>query len=160
MAGRKAYNHDVPAERPLPGDAYECLQLWAAVMEQAWVDLKHDNPAIRHSAREWFKSKRMDVCSFRWICSLLDLDVWRILARVKAVPDVELEPAELRAKMEAGARLKQWRKQHGWTQKDLAVMLGYAGNTYIAELERGCPGIQAALERMKKLGLEHDITLH
>ena len=48
--------------------------LWAAVLEQAILDLNEPEYSIRHSALQWIKSRDEHFSSFVFCCLLLDLD--------------------------------------------------------------------------------------
>lgn len=156
--GRRAYNHDVPVERQKAGDMYECMQLWAAVMQRAWDDLREDHRLMRESARAWFHSELTGVCSFRWICSVLDIDPDRVLCKVDAMPDQELSP-EGTARIAAGARLRAWREESGIRQKQFADLLGLSQAHY-SDYERGRYGIARILSKMTERGIAHNITIH
>ena len=155
---RNPVNHNVPRERQTIGDMHECLELWAAVGQQAWDDLRHEKETIRASAREWFYSSRTDRCSYLWICSLLDIDPARIRAAVALVEEPKPSPGEI-ARIAAGARLRQWREQQGIRQSVLARRLGMS-QSHFAEYERGRYPLKRLLHKMTEIGIAHNITLH
>ncbi len=47
-------------------------ELWRSVLELAIRDLS--NLDEKRSAIGWFRSRRMDVVSFEWVCLVLDLE--------------------------------------------------------------------------------------
>ena len=50
-------------------------KLWAAVLEQAVEDArKHTGSVAMEQAHMWFRSDNVEVGSFLWICSFLDLE--------------------------------------------------------------------------------------
>lgn len=65
------------------------LALLGAIMEQAFLDLKHHNSLIRNQAISFFKSpSSRDVEKrkyFQWLCSMLNLDPQSIEKRVESV---------------------------------------------------------------------------
>jgi hypothetical protein len=75
--------------------------LWCAVIIEAIRDLGDKHLSIRAAAKHWILSDVMEIGSFAWICSHLDLDETKIrnmsltrhgrklLLKNKAKPEVE-----------------------------------------------------------------------
>jgi DNA-binding XRE family transcriptional regulator len=156
--GTPSVNRDIPGDPP-EDYHYPCRQIWAAVLQRAIDDLEDQDERIRDSARAWFHADRRGIGSLHWICKALDLDPGRVRSQVERMkgPKISLVDAD---RTEAARKFKQWRLDHGFTQKDMAAMLGYANNSAIAELERGRYDLRRALAKMTELGLEHNITIH
>ena len=115
-------------------DAIGSLHLWAAVLLQAMHDAQGHVKAlegadhsryyfnrrtlITNQARDWFRSDRMDVGSFSWICGLFGLDPDAVRAAV--LEGIRPEVPALRPAL----TIRHWRKEKGLTQKAMADKLG------------------------------------
>lgn len=64
-------------EDAVKDEEQQCRDLWASALHQAIEDLydtTKDSERIRGKAKAWLLSKRGDVCSFKWVCDILDMD--------------------------------------------------------------------------------------
>lgn len=83
----------------IPDELARPRDLWAAVMHGAVSDLLGKdtttkgrtrnviNTELSLSARRWFDSDDCGIGTFRWICSVLELDPERVRGRLGAPPE-------------------------------------------------------------------------